>query len=301
MKSSLLVFILLIMSFIAFVMNALGQTDYDSENGGFYMGCSIFSDSNSSINNRNVIDSNFLKQYFLGYYKEANIKNSTKLGIYGVDISHHQGKINWKEFISDTTPAKISFLIAKATEGTTFHDKQFNSNFDSAIKHGLIAGAYHFYIQTMDPIEQANNFISVVRLSKGNLIPIIDVEKNVIQNNKNTSDLLIDKSMLINNLKKYIGRIKEHYMIEPIIYTNEDFYRQFLSKDFSDCYFWIARYSKDPPICFEVGSYSFSDSCFAKCKKGCWQYSQHGSVKGIKENVDLDFMPKHYRIKWVIE
>jgi lysozyme len=98
----------------------------------------------------------------------------------------------------------------------------------------------------------------------------------------------------------FIKTLEDHYKTDVIIYTGEAFYNDYLSNDFKDNYFWIARYGVVPPQCFQVGEiFSADNPCFKNAKKGCWQYSQYGQVKGIPSKVDLDFINNYYILKWV--
>jgi GH25 family lysozyme M1 (1,4-beta-N-acetylmuramidase) len=58
----------------------------------------------------------------------------------GIDVSHYQGTINWASVHS----AGIQFAYMKATEGTTYKDPTFNTNYLHAYNSGVIRGAYHF-------------------------------------------------------------------------------------------------------------------------------------------------------------
>ncbi|AQT43495.1 lysozyme [Bartonella apihabitans] len=58
----------------------------------------------------------------------------------GIDVSHHQGEIDWHKIKSQN----ISFAYIKATEGGDFKDPQFKKNWDHALEAGLRVGAYHF-------------------------------------------------------------------------------------------------------------------------------------------------------------
>jgi GH25 family lysozyme M1 (1,4-beta-N-acetylmuramidase) len=66
--------------------------------------------------------------------------NSSVPRTVGFDVSNWQGTINW--------PAAYAkgarFAYIKATEGTTYKDPYFNSNYVNAYKAGFIRGAYHF-------------------------------------------------------------------------------------------------------------------------------------------------------------
>ncbi|KAF9550608.1 hypothetical protein CPC08DRAFT_322352 [Agrocybe pediades] len=58
----------------------------------------------------------------------------------GIDVSHWQGNINWGAVKS----SGVSFAYIKATEGTTYKDPQFSSNYVGATNVGIIRGGYHF-------------------------------------------------------------------------------------------------------------------------------------------------------------
>ena len=93
-------------------------------------------------------------------------------GVSGIDISHYQNKIKWDD-ISNT---EVSFVFIKATEARTYKDCNFNRNWKGATKQQLKKGAYHFFHPGKDPIKQFDNFKNSVKLEKGDLAPLLDVE-----------------------------------------------------------------------------------------------------------------------------
>ena len=68
--------------------------------------------------------------------------------IHGIDISHHQGEIDWQELqdngLIDKFP--VRFVMIKATEGATKIDENFIDNFYQAREYGFTRGAYHYYL-----------------------------------------------------------------------------------------------------------------------------------------------------------
>jgi len=44
--------------------------------------------------------------------------------LFGIDVSHHQGTVNWP----DVAKGGISFAYTKATEGSSFVDPLFDTN-----------------------------------------------------------------------------------------------------------------------------------------------------------------------------
>ena len=98
--------------------------------------------------------------------------------IHGIDISHHQGRINWDE-LKDRgmiNHCPIRFVMIKATEGSTQTDENFRDNFHQAREYGFTRGAYHFYSVHTPARRQAEHFISQVKLENGDLPPVLDVE-----------------------------------------------------------------------------------------------------------------------------
>lgn len=76
----------------------------------------------------------------------------------GVDVSHHQGQIDWPK----VAKSDIAFAILKATEGGDLVDDSFASNLAGARAAGLAVGVYHFFTFCRSGADQAKNFLAVV-------------------------------------------------------------------------------------------------------------------------------------------
>lgn len=186
--------------------------------------------------------------------------------VHGIDVSHHQGSINWMELASNRiSPFPLHFVFMKATEGGDFGDDTFLFNFEQAQRYGFIRGAYHFFIPKTDPIKQADFFIKTVKLTKGDLPPVLDVET--------IGDSDADK--LRGAVKAWLNKVEEHYGVKPILYTSYKFKNRYLNDSTLNTYpYWIAHYYVDS-VRYE-GSWQF------------WQHTDVGTVSGIKEKVDLN-------------
>jgi lysozyme len=90
----------------------------------------------------------------------------------GIDVSHHQGQIDWHRVAADD----VAFAIIKATEGGDHVDKAFATNLREARAAGLAVGAYHFFTFCRPGADQARNFISVVPHDQALLPPVVDIE-----------------------------------------------------------------------------------------------------------------------------
>jgi lysozyme len=91
---------------------------------------------------------------------------------YGIDVSHHQGDIDWPRVARDD----IDFAYIKATEGGDFVDDRFASNWRAAGEAGLRRGAYHFFTLCTPGAVQAANFVETVSDDARALAPAVDLE-----------------------------------------------------------------------------------------------------------------------------
>jgi len=204
---------------------------------------------------------------------EEKIFEIYKNKLFGIDISHYQGFVNWK-MMNQTAEGKtsfnnkteISFVIMRATVGEDLEDEQFATNWPSTKKYGIIRGAYHYYRPDENSIKQADNFISVVTLEKGDLPPVLDIE--AVPNLQSIKSI---KKGLI----KWLNKVEKHFGIKPIIYTSDSYYKDFLSDTtFQNYTFWIANFNR------------VKQPQFKKWK--IWQFSETGRINGINHNVDFN-------------
>lgn len=91
---------------------------------------------------------------------------------YGVDVSRHQGEINWMDVANDN----IDFAYIKASEGGDFVDVFFGQNWREARTAGLDVGAYHFFTLCRSGQEQAENFLTAVPIEDATLPAALDLE-----------------------------------------------------------------------------------------------------------------------------
>ena len=74
---------------------------------------------------------------FSGYvYHNDIIAKVLRYNVEGLDVSHHQIRINWKK-----VDKKYKFIIMKATEGKDFLDSDFLYNWNNARLNGFTVGA----------------------------------------------------------------------------------------------------------------------------------------------------------------
>lgn len=186
--------------------------------------------------------------------------------VHGIDVSHHQGIIDWDQLVQNQVEDyPIQFVFIKATEGGDHSDDAFARNFEEAGKRGIIRGVYHFFSPRTDPLKQADFFIRTVKLTKGDLPPVLDIE---VSGKKSPAEL--QKSVRL-----WLDKVEAHYGVKPILYTSYKFKNKYLAHtDFDRYPYWIAHYYVDSVK--YTGRWHF------------WQHSDIGTVQGIKEEVDLN-------------
>ncbi len=193
--------------------------------------------------------------------------------IHGIDISHHQGKIDWSE-LRNAMIAKcpLRFVMIKATEGSGHIDENFQENFYQAREYGFIRGAYHFWSIKTPAREQANYFLSQVHLEEGDLPPVLDVE-NI------PADISVEDFQ--REVLTWLHVVEDKYHVKPIIYTYYKFKESYLSDQrFDDYPYWIAHY--------------YVDKVEYKGKWKFWQHTDVGRLPGIKGYVDLNIYNGSY-------
>src|SRR5262245_16273620 len=101
-----------------------------------------------------------------------NMPSFRRYPVQGLDVSAHQGNIDWKQVAS----GPWSFVYIKASEGGDFKDPSFGANWAASGKTGLLRGAYHFFTFCRPGKDQAANFIASVPREAGSLPPVADLE-----------------------------------------------------------------------------------------------------------------------------
>lgn len=214
------------------------------------------------------------------YVWKTGIKAEIKLDkerypVVGIDLSSHNGKIDFNKLRSDS----VRFVYLKATEGATFKDSAFERNYKAAVDvEGLAVGAYHFFRFDVNGILQAKNFTAALSGKKMQMPPVIDVEEH------GNPDIATD--VIVTRLQEMISAL-ETSGIQPIIYTNMDGYRRIYRDNFQDYPLWISRF----------------ESPSEDVEWTIWQYSHWGEVDGVAGEVDLNVFGGTYEdfLLWIAQ
>jgi len=194
--------------------------------------------------------------------------------IKGIDVSSHQGRIDWQRVKADD----ISFVLIKATEGVGFVDPNLTANAAGAKAVGLPCGFYHFArpdTQSGRTVEsaigdaraEADALLAVAFPKSGDLLPVLDLE---------TAGL--PPARLLAWTKAWLERVTERTGVKPLLYTFPGFWPKLGDpSEFGGYPLWIAHWRVAAP----------------QLPKGwrrhtIWQYADDGHVDGIRGRVDLN-------------
>lgn len=187
---------------------------------------------------------------------------------FGIDVSHHNGKINWEQV------PEVDFVYIKATEGATYVNPMYQQNINGARARKFRVGAYHYFRTTSSVQKQFENYKKHVMKSDIDLIPMVDVEEC-----KKWSATQFQDSLM-----RFIQLVKSHYGKAPMIYSVNTFYNKYCAPRFNNYHLIIGRYGNEKPFIKGKGTYTI------------WQKSQTGKLSGIPKEVDIDVFRKEVLI-----
>ena len=190
--------------------------------------------------------------------------------IKGIDVSKHQGSIDWDKVKNDG----VEFAIIRIGYGGSVpvKDERFEENYKNAKANGLKVGTYLYsYANSESDVEAEVN--SILKWLDGKTFDLpfyLDVENNKTQG-----------KLSVNELTNYVYNICER--IEKAgyftgIYASKNWLETKLDMNKLNRFtVWLAQWSSNPTY---QGSYAM------------WQYTSDGSVNGINGRVDMNYQIK---------
>lgn len=187
----------------------------------------------------------------------------------GIDISHWQGEIDWKQVARND----IEFVML----GTRYQgevDPQFHTNAQGAVNAGLKLGAYIYsYALTVEEAEAEADFIL-------DLIKDYPISYPVAFDIEDSSQTSLDPTQISAMINAFCKKIEDagYY---PLVYANDYWLANRIDLSQLNYDVWVARYEVE---------HDFESPVM-------WQATSTGSVDGINGNVDIDFQYKDFSEK----
>lgn len=216
--------------------------------------------------------------------------------IYGIDIARYQhgrGRrpvpILWDKLritsigkkgshnVRGTADYPVSFVYIKSTEGTSVRNKFYVNDYAQARKHGIRAGAYHFFSVKSSGAAQAKHFIQNTLFREGDLPPVLDIEPTDAQ-----IRYMGGPEAMFSHIRTWLRDVERRAKVKPILYVNQMFVNKYLSAQPDlkrDYRIWIARYSEYKP----------------DLRLTYWQLCPDGRVAGIQGYVDINVFNGYQR------
>jgi GH25 family lysozyme M1 (1,4-beta-N-acetylmuramidase) len=191
----------------------------------------------------------------------------------GIDVSRFQGDIDWKAVAEDGV--EFAFIrVANRGYGTgkLVMDEKFETNIKGALAAGLHVGVY-IYSQAVNDeevLEEAQLVLDKVAPYNIDGPIVYDVEKTSDASGRMNQLSLEDRT----NLTLLFCQTIEAAGYKPMIYHNVEMGALMIDIETLEGYDkWLAYYNDDMYYPYEYK---------------IWQYSDKGTVNGIKGNVDLN-------------
>ena len=199
----------------------------------------------------------------------------------GVDVSQHQGAIDWQR-VKD---AGVEFAIIRVgnrgtSEGAISLDEQFKDNMAGAAAAGIDIGVYFFsQAVTEDEAREEARFVLTWIENYDLKYPVYYDWEDVAWEARTDG---MDPVTLTACAKAFCGEIAAAGYRAGLYFNQRFGYQEFNLSELQEYTFWLASYSATPDF-----RYHFD----------VWQYSAEGTVDGIDGAVDLnlsftDFKPE---------
>jgi GH25 family lysozyme M1 (1,4-beta-N-acetylmuramidase) len=197
----------------------------------------------------------------------------------GLDVSHYQGTINWANVKS--LGAKFAYI--KATEGTTYRDPYFSTNYLQAYNQGIIRGAYHYARPDVSgAVTQADFFASHggAWSADGLTLPgVLDIEWGTASQGGDCYGL--SQSAMVQWILSFSDEYHAKTTRWPVIYTATSWWSECTGNrgDFSSTNpLFVARYASS------VGTLPYNWSY-----QTIWQYADSGAFPGDQDRFNGDY------------
>ena len=258
---------------IANIDDSYTATHVDVRKNGWWYG--------NEVHGTGTVTNDFYK--YFGFSKNADFDTSEVKN--GIDVSEHQGNINWSHVKADG----IQFAIIRAGYGKELSQKdiQFENNYAGCKSNGIPCGVYWFsYAESVEEAKQEAQVCLQIIKGKTFEYPIYFDLENPYDSNGNVIYRLekLGKKVCSDIVQAFCDEIEKAGYFAGL-YCSTYYLKNYISESVRKRYaVWVAQYNDK---CSYTGNY------------GIWQHSvaghpDHdvfgkGSVYGITGQCDLDY------------
>ena len=203
-------------------------------------------------------------------------EDDTYTSIPGIDVSSHQGAIDWKK----VKEAGVQFAYIRCgyrgyETGLINKDETFDYNISQAKANGIQVGVYFFSqaVSQKEAEEEAEFTLSCMKKYDIDLPVVYDFEKPggiFARTYTQSKDVTTENAVLFCHIMQRKG-------YDAMIYNSTNLFEKLFNLEYIQEFgTWVAHYNTPYP------TYPYTYQI--------WQYSDSGKIDGIDQAVDLDLM-----------
>ena len=214
---------------------------------------------------------------FMAYFDDEG----NKISHLGCDLSYHNKYVNWDELAA----SGCEFVMLRCgyrgySAGGLAKDEKFDQYAQEAQRVGIKLGVY-FFTQALDVEEAEDEAEYVLNLIEDYDIsyPVAFDTEYIDDEEARTNTTEITDELRSDICRAFCEKIKEHGYY-PMIYASENWMRRYMELESLREYdFWAPQYLEENDFLFDFT---------------IWQYTDQGSIPGVKGDVDLDISMVDY-------
>lgn len=190
----------------------------------------------------------------------------------GIDVSKHNGPVNWKKAAND-----IDFAIIRAGYGKTYIDPWFERHLAGAQAAGLRVGVYHYsYALSVDDARiEARHLLDVVNGRQFDMPLWFDMED--ADGYKKKNGFTFSRANISAITQAFVDTIRAAGY-QCGVYASKSWFDNYIDID-ADA-IWLAQWADNPTY---GGQFDI------------WQNSDNGKIAGVTGNVDTNIL---YTLFW---
>ncbi|MGI5986278.1 MAG: glycoside hydrolase [Clostridiales bacterium] len=224
----------------------------------------------------NLQVSSFSSDDFYSDGEFVDYKGIEYTALRGIDVSEHQGEINWQAVRDDG----VEFAIIRAgyrgySEGKLREDAFFRKNIEGALAAGLKVGVYFFSqaVDTEEASEEARYLLSIISDYDLSLPVFYDWER--VSNVGETRTDTVSGSTITDCCLAFCDIIEETGYEAGVYFFRGLGYHEYELGRLSELVLWVGAPGDSPDFYY---------------KHRIWQYSYTGKVNGIEKETDLNIL-----------
>ena len=188
----------------------------------------------------------------------------------GIDVSEHQGIINWEKVKS-----QIDFAIIRVSYGIGKIDKMAKRNIEECIRLGINFGVY-FYSYALNEMQvqsEAKTMLEFIKPYQSKILYPVIIDMEDADHYKEKNGMPSNESLV--NMCDIACQMIGTSGYFPMIYASQSWFMGRLRSDKLKKYAkWIAWW--------------YEKAKFDRAEYSIWQYSSKGKIDGINGNVDMN-------------